>query len=95
MRRVIGRRVRLDGLAKTTLGMRKAGDGLQAIRWWREGQIDRLVRYCRRDVEITWRLFAFGLDHRYVLYSDSPGQLRRIPVEWRERTRLPGALHPQ
>ena len=35
-------------------------DGLQALRWWKEGKMDEIAAYCRMDdmeavVEAVWR----------------------------------------
>ena len=83
VQRATGCRVGLDRLAEATLGVRKTASGVEAVRWWRDGQIDRLVRYCQKDVEITWRLFMFGLQKGYLLYRDHLGRLRRVAVEWK------------
>ena len=53
----IGYRLSLDHLAEQTLGAAKTADGLQALAWWREGRIDQIERYCRRDVELLRELF--------------------------------------
>lgn len=78
----LGFRVGLDSLASATLGVGKSADGLQAIRWWRAGEVDRLFAYCERDVEVTRQLYEFGRRHRYVQYSDRRHRLRRVPVNW-------------
>ena len=52
---VVGRRLRLDAIADGTLGMRKAGDGAQSIKWWQEKEIEKVRAYCLKDVEITKR----------------------------------------
>lgn len=82
VRRSARRRVGLHHLALATLGKGKSADGWQALRWWRAGQVGRVVEYCRRDVELTWELFEFGCQHGYVRYWDRLGQLREAPVSW-------------
>lgn len=83
----LGFRIELDSLASSTLGIRKSADGLQALRWWREGRIDLIRDYCMQDVDITRRLYEFGRDNGYVLYWDRFSRTKqRIPVNWR----LPG-----
>ena len=37
----LGHRLALDCIAQATLGVGKTGDGLEAIRWWREGRRPR------------------------------------------------------
>jgi len=50
---VVGHRVSLDSVAKATLGIGKSGDGLDAIRYYRSGEMDKLKSYCLDDVRIT------------------------------------------
>jgi len=80
--RRVGFRLGLDALAQATLGVAKSGDGLQAVRWWRQGQMDKLFEYCRKDVEITWQLYDFGRRNKYVQYLDKRWRLRKVPVNW-------------
>jgi DEAD/DEAH box helicase domain-containing protein len=80
--RQLGFRVGLDALAGATLGTSKSADGLQAVRWWRAGEMDKLFDYCEQDVEVTRQLYEFGRTHRYLLYRDRHWQLRRVPVSW-------------
>ena len=80
--RRLGFRVGLDALASATLGTTKSADGLQAIRWWRAGEMEKLFAYCEQDVEVTRQLYEFGRRHRYVQYRDRRWQLRRVPVSW-------------
>lgn len=72
----------LDGLARATLGVEKSGTGLEAVRYFREGRLQEVVDYCRRDVEITRRLFEFGLKEGYLLAADRQGQTVRVPAPW-------------
>ena len=43
---VLGFRLSLDHLANITLGAKKSADGLQAIKWWREGRLSEIIDYC-------------------------------------------------
>lgn len=76
------RRVGLHRLALATLGRGKSADGWQALRWWRRGQLDRVVEYCRRDVELTWQLYEFGRRTGRLLYADRQGQVHEVEVDW-------------
>lgn len=78
----LGFRLSLDHLAEHTLGERKAADGLQAVAWFREGRMEELADYCRKDVELTRRIFEFGCQHSFVLYETKAGQEVRLPVDW-------------
>ncbi|MFQ5945024.1 MAG: ribonuclease H-like domain-containing protein [Anaerolineae bacterium] len=79
-----GFRVGLDNVASATLGAEKSADGLQAIRWFRDGQLDRVIEYCRRDVEITRAVYDHGWENGHVLYWDRRRGARvPVPVAWR------------
>jgi DEAD/DEAH box helicase domain-containing protein len=52
------KRIGLNTLAKINLGEAKSLEsGVQAIMLWRAGRVEELVAYCRRDVELTRRLY--------------------------------------
>jgi len=66
----LGRRVRLDSVAEGTLGTKKSGSGLQAIQWWREGNIKKLREYCLKDVEITKKVLDFALANGSLKFKE-------------------------
>ena len=79
----LGYRLSLDHLAQQNLGANKLADGLQAVRWFREGNWDPLIRYCKEDVALTRRLFLHALEQGYLLHRNRRGQVLRIPTPWR------------
>lgn len=70
VQKVLGRRVRLQSLAEATLGRGKAGDGLKAGDWWREGRKDEVAKYCIEDVRLTRELYDYALAHGILKYKD-------------------------
>jgi DEAD/DEAH box helicase domain-containing protein len=85
LREIYGRlryRVSLDALGKATLNQPKAADGLQALKWFKEGRMDLIEAYCRKDVEVTRNLFQYGLDHGYLLFDRKGEGRMRIPLDW-------------
>ena len=46
----LGYRISLDNLARATLGTKKSADGLQALRWWKQGKLSEIIEYCTQDV---------------------------------------------
>ena len=78
-------RVSLNNLGEATLGEPKNADGLQALAWWKEGRLDAIAAYCRKDVDLTRRLYLFGLEQGYVLFSNKAGQHVRLPVDFEKR----------
>jgi DEAD/DEAH box helicase domain-containing protein len=78
----LGFRPKLDSVASATLGTGKSADGLQALEWWRMGEVDKIIEYCREDVKVTKDLYDFGKRNRCVLVSRFGGKARKIQVEW-------------
>ncbi|WP_136796749.1 DEAD/DEAH box helicase [Desulfosediminicola ganghwensis] len=76
----LGYRLSLDRLAEHTLGEKKSADGLQALQWYKEGRIDLIQKYCRKDVEITRDLFLYGLENGFFLFQNKAGKTVRLPM---------------
>lgn len=90
-----GRRVRLDLVAEATLGSRKNGNGLQAITWWKQGEIEKIKKYCQMDVELTKRLFEYALEHQKLHVRDGLKK-RDIPIDttgWKMETNNTAMTH--
>jgi DEAD/DEAH box helicase domain-containing protein len=80
--RALGFRISLDSLASATLSAKKSADGLAAVRWYKAGQIDKIVRYCKQDVKVTKELYEFGQKNGYVQFLDRSYRLKKVPVRW-------------
>ena len=78
----LGHRLSLAHLASVTLGEDKTADGLQALRWWKQGRILEIIAYCRNDVRITRDLYRYGRKNRYLLFKNRDEKTARIPVYW-------------
>ena len=81
--RTLGHRLGLDALASATLGVGKTGDGLDAIRWWREGKIMEIAEYCCFDVKCTKLVHEYGAQNGNLFYNDRFQQRKSVAVEWR------------
>ena len=68
--KLIGHRVKLDNLAQMTLGAGKSGDGLQALKYFKLGQMEELKKYCLDDVRITKELHDYIQKYGKCLYKD-------------------------
>lgn len=78
----LGFRVSLDNLAATTLGASKSADGLQAVRWFKEGRMKEILDYCQQDVEVTRRLHEYGKQYKHVKFRDRNYREQVVPVSW-------------
>ncbi len=70
IKKSLGRSIRLDNVAEATIGVGKSGHGLQAIEWWRAGEIDKIEKYCRDDVKVTKDVYEYALKHQKLKYKD-------------------------
>lgn len=75
-------RVSLNNLAAATFNMQKSADGLQALKWWKEGKLDLIAQYCQKDVALTKALYEYGKKNGFVLFTNKAGQKVKIPVNW-------------
>ncbi len=80
IKNVLGRRLKLDSVAKATLGHGKTGSGLDAVKWWQEGKIEKVRAYCLKDVQVTKEVYEYALKNGRVKYSDF-GTIRDIPID--------------
>lgn len=55
----LGHRLKLDHIVKATLNAKKTGDGTQAVKWFRNGEIERVKEYCMHDTKITRDLITY------------------------------------
>ena len=92
--RVLGHRVSLDSLAEATLGQKKGGSGLDALRFFKEGRWEELTSYCLKDVQITKDLYEFGSQHGELrCTSKYTSQAMTVPVNWNvSRKRIQSVL---
>jgi DEAD/DEAH box helicase domain-containing protein len=72
----------LENLGRSTLNAPKSADGLQALKWWKEGKVAEIAKYCEQDVSITRDIYRAGRDNGYLLFTNKAGQKVRIPVAW-------------
>lgn len=79
---VLGHRLKLDSVASGTLGARKSADGLQSLEWWKNGEVEKVAEYCRKDVEVTRDVFFHILEKGYLLFEKRGIGLVRIPLKF-------------
>lgn len=81
MQQVLGHRVSLASVALATLSEGKSGDGKDAVKWFKAGQIDKVIKYCKQDVEITRRIYEFICTHGYCFYKDLRGSTKTCQLK--------------
>jgi DEAD/DEAH box helicase domain-containing protein len=80
--KAVGHRLKLEDVAQGTLGVGKIAEGLDAIRWWREGKLMEIAEYCCFDVKVTRMVHEHGSKHRELFYTDRSGRRQRMEVTW-------------
>jgi len=80
--RRLGFRLSLGHLAEVNLGEPKSANGVQSLTWWKDGRSDLVEEYCRKDVDLTRRLWDLGRRQGFLLYRDHAARTVRVPVEW-------------
>ncbi len=79
---VLGYRPGLDALAHATLGEQKSSHGLEALKWYREGKLEEIKKYCLQDVKLTKDIYEYGLNHGSVLFESRVDGLKTMPASW-------------
>ena len=80
--RELGHRVSLNSIASATLGEKKSGHGMEALDWWREGKIDKIIKYCQHDVELVNRLYQYGKETGTLIADTYDRGRVEFPASW-------------
>lgn len=82
LEKVLGHRIKLDAVAAATLGAGKTADGLDALKWWQQGEVAKIAEYCCYDVKVTKCVYEYGAKHGHVKYHDRNGREQTAKVNW-------------
>lgn len=77
-----GHRVRLDDIAKSTLGTQKSGHGLDAIAYYQNQEWNKLAKYCMQDVKITRDIYDFGRQKGFVKFKNKWNTVLEVKVDF-------------
>ena len=79
----LGYRLSLDHLSQETLQREKSANGLMALEWFKAGEMEKLIDYCKQDVSLTRDLFLFGQEKGHLIYRNKNQNERlRLVVDW-------------
>jgi DEAD/DEAH box helicase domain-containing protein len=67
-----GRRMKLDQIAEGTFGKAKDANGLMAVTWWRQGEIEKIRKYCLEDVHITKDVYEYAMKNKKLIFVEGP-----------------------
>ncbi len=84
----LGFRVKLDSIAEATLGYGKSGHGLEAITWWKNKELDKLVKYCTDDVKVTKEVYDYALKNGSIKFKDgnSAKEVKLNTKDWETKS---------
>lgn len=81
----VGQRIGLDLLAKTNLGTGKTSHGLEAIKFYREGNWQALEEYCLNDVKITKELYELAKKQGHLAVPERrTGSILKAELDFQE-----------
>jgi len=85
IKKVIGRRISLDALAKSTINRYKIDAGENAIIYFYKGDkksLAKLKKYCEEDVVLTRDLYDYALKNKELKFLDKWNTLRTVKVDF-------------
>ena len=82
IQKILKHRLSLDSIAQATFGLEKTAEGMQAIRWYREGKLLEIAKYCCFDVKLTRMVHEYGRDNKQLFYLNRFGVKLNVPVTW-------------
>ncbi len=82
LQKTLQHRLSLDSIASATLGVEKTSEGLQAIRWFKEGKLLEIAEYCCFDVKITRLVHEHGSSRKQLHYVNRFGRTMSVAVGW-------------
>jgi DEAD/DEAH box helicase domain-containing protein len=74
--------LKLETLAQGTLNVGKSADGLLAVEWWKKGEMDKIIEYCKQDVQVTKDVFEHGRKQGHVKLRRADGSDVPVKVNW-------------
>lgn len=79
----LGFRIKLQDLAMINFNESKIMDGKDAPNEWKKGNYDKVIEYCKKDVELEFKLYVKGKEKGKLLYKDIFScQHKEIIVTW-------------
>ena len=74
--------VKLEKIAQATLGTGKSADGLMAVEWWKNGEVEKIIEYCLQDVKVTRDVFLHGLNKGFIEVMKADDSKVQFTVNW-------------
>jgi RNase_H superfamily len=78
----LNHRLSLDSIATATFGVEKTAEGMQAIRWFKDGRLMDIAEYCCYDVKLTRLVHEHGVRTKQIHYTNRFGKKMGVAVSW-------------
>jgi DEAD/DEAH box helicase domain-containing protein len=90
----LSRRIGLGVLAEANLGVGKSGHGLDAIEYYKNGEIEKLKAYCLQDVKVTKEIYDMMLTKKHLwIPSKFSSEMTKLDFsDFKEPTPPPSGL---
>ena len=83
----LGRRIGLGVLAEANLGVGKSAHGLQAIEFYRNGEMQKLKEYCLQDVRLTKEIYDLIRNQGYLWIPERyTSKMTKLEIPFMELT---------
>lgn len=85
LKKIEGKRMSLNSLAKATLNFAKNDSGDNAIKYWAAGDAEslaKLKKYCEMDVEITKNIYDHAMKNQTLKYIDFWNETHEIKLDF-------------
>lgn len=85
MKKVEGKRMSLDSIAKATLGSTKNDSGENAIKYWNEHTdeaLAKLKKYCEMDVAITRDIYDYAVKNKSLKYKNFWNEVNEVKLDF-------------
>ena len=82
IKKTLPHRLSLDSIAHASMGIEKTSEGMQAIRWFKEGKLAEIAEYCCYDVKITRMVHEYGMTQKQLHYTNRFGRKQTVEVAW-------------
>jgi len=81
----LGFRVSLQDLVSLNFKESKLMDAKEAPMEWRKGNYQEVIEYCKKDVELEYKLYLKGKKEKIILIKKSKfsNQPRKLKVDWK------------
>jgi DEAD/DEAH box helicase domain-containing protein len=82
VQQALGYRLSFSHLVQEILGVDRPDESLQTLQWFRQGNRDRIVQYCRRDIAHLRALVQHGGHAGHLMYRDRANVRQALAVHW-------------